>query len=153
VPCTNKQIFWARLYRIKPAATYQISHTGQAPARAVCVWKMCACRGTSTLKVSAICAPFFCHSEPKLATLEFSRRQKHLPPTAVNQKHPGFGRFSPSPFFRTAFWFSKSLCGAENRGSDSLIRKRPTSTSRAVETPANRPAPGASMISGSADQR
>jgi hypothetical protein len=51
-------------------------------------------------KVSAPCAPFFCHSEPKLATLKFLRRQKKLPPTAVNQTHPRFGRFSPSPFKR-----------------------------------------------------
>jgi hypothetical protein len=37
----------------------------------------------------------FCHSAfwPKLATLESLRRQKKLPPTAVDQKHPGFGRF------------------------------------------------------------
>jgi hypothetical protein len=27
-------------------------------------------------------------------------QQNNLPPTAVNQKHPGFGRFSPSPFER-----------------------------------------------------
>jgi hypothetical protein len=43
VPGTNKHfVFWARLYRIKAAATYKISHTGQAPARVV--WKMFACR-------------------------------------------------------------------------------------------------------------
>jgi hypothetical protein len=47
----------------------------------------------------------FCHSEPKLATLKFLRRQKKLPPTAVNQKHPGFGRFSPSPFERRFDFF------------------------------------------------
>jgi hypothetical protein len=69
----------------------------------------------------------FCHSEPKLATLKFLRRQKKLPPTAVNQKHPGFGRFSPSPFERRFDFFSKSLCGAKTKESDSLIRKRPPS--------------------------
>jgi hypothetical protein len=57
-------------------------------------------------KVSASCAcAVFCHSEPKLATLKFLRRQKNLPPTAVNQKHPGFGRFSPSPFERRFDFF------------------------------------------------
>jgi hypothetical protein len=43
--------------------------------------------------------------------LKFLRRQKNLPPTAVNQKHPGFvGRFSPSPFERRfAFFLSRSV--------------------------------------------
>jgi hypothetical protein len=53
------------------------------------------------------------------------RRQKNLPPTAVNQKHPVFGRFSPSPFERHFPPPPKSLCGAKNKESDSLIRKRP----------------------------
>jgi hypothetical protein len=36
------------------------------------------------------------------------------PPTAVNQKDPGFGRFSPGAFeWRFAF-FSESLCGNLN---------------------------------------
>jgi hypothetical protein len=61
-------------------------------------------------KVSALCVPFFCHSVPKLATLKFLRRKKNLPPTAVNQKHPGFGRFSPSPFERRFdFFLSRSV--------------------------------------------
>jgi hypothetical protein len=34
----QQAFFWARLCRIKAAATYQISHTGQAPARVD--WKM-----------------------------------------------------------------------------------------------------------------
>jgi hypothetical protein len=34
------------------------------------------------------------------------RRQKNLPPT-VNQKHPGFGRFSPSPFERRFDFFRR----------------------------------------------
>jgi hypothetical protein len=38
------------------------------------------------------------HSEAKLATLKFLCRSKTLPPTAVKQKDPGFGRFSRSPF-------------------------------------------------------
>jgi hypothetical protein len=74
----------------------------------------------------------FCHSEPKLATLKFLRRQKDLPPTAANQKHPGFGHFSPSPFELRFDLFSKnkslgekSLCGAKKKESDGLIRKRP----------------------------
>jgi hypothetical protein len=59
----------------------------------------------------------FCDSEAKLATLKFLRGQKNLPPTAVNQKHPGFGRFSRSTIeLRFAFFFSKSLCGAKNKG-------------------------------------
>jgi hypothetical protein len=59
--------------------------------------------------ISFVCA-VFCHSEPKLATLKFLRRQKNLPPTAVNQKHPGFGRFSLSPFERRfAFFLSRSV--------------------------------------------
>jgi hypothetical protein len=63
----------------------------------------------------------FCHSEPKLATLKFLRRQKNLPPTAANQKHPGFGRFSPSPFEQRFDFFSKSLCGAKNKESGGLM--------------------------------
>jgi hypothetical protein len=52
----------------------------------------------------------FCHYEPKLANLKFLRRQKKLPPTAVNQKHPGFGRFSPSPFeWRFDFFLNRSV--------------------------------------------
>jgi hypothetical protein len=47
----------------------------------------------------------FCHSEPKLATLKLLRRQKYLPPTAVNQKHPGFGVLFLAKPFRTAFFF------------------------------------------------
>jgi hypothetical protein len=58
---------------------------------------------SETQSISFICA-VFSHSEPKLATLKFLRRQK-LPPTAVNQKHPGFGRFSPSPFERRFDFF------------------------------------------------
>jgi hypothetical protein len=73
----------------------------------------------------------FCHSEPKLATLKFLRRQNNLPPTAANQKHPGFGRFSPSPFERRFFFFlSRSveqktrnmIAKSENdRSSDVLV--------------------------------
>ena len=60
-------------------------------------------------KVSALCVPFFCHSEPKLATLKFLRRQKNLPPTAVNQKDPGFGRFSRSSFeWRFSFFLNRA---------------------------------------------
>jgi hypothetical protein len=33
-------------------------------------------------KVSVFVCAVFCHSEPKLATLKFLRRQKKLPPTA-----------------------------------------------------------------------
>jgi hypothetical protein len=40
----------------------------------------------------------FCHSEPKLATLKFLCRQKGLPPTAVNQKDPGFELLSARAF-------------------------------------------------------
>jgi hypothetical protein len=51
----------------------------------------------------------FCHYELKLATLKFLRRQKKLQisrlRTAVDQKHPGFGRFSPSPFERRFDYF------------------------------------------------
>jgi hypothetical protein len=67
----------------------------------------------------------FCHSEPKLATLKFLRRQKHLPPTAVNQKHPGFGRFSPSPVERLFDFFLSRSVELKSKESDGLIRKRP----------------------------
>jgi hypothetical protein len=40
----------------------------------------------------------FYDSEAKLAILKFLRRQKNLPPAAMNQKHPGFGRFLPRAF-------------------------------------------------------
>jgi hypothetical protein len=49
-------------------------------------------------KVSALCAPLFCHSEPKLATPKFLRRQKNLPPTYGGEpKTPRIWAFSPSP--------------------------------------------------------
>jgi hypothetical protein len=76
-------------------------------------------------KVSALCAPFLCHSEPKLATLKFLRRQKKTSTDGGEPKTPWIWAFLAKPF-RTAFWgFSKSLCGAKNKESDGLIRKRP----------------------------
>jgi hypothetical protein len=53
--------------------------------------------GKQIHKVWASCAPF-CDSDTKLATPNFLRRQKNLPPSAVNQKDPGFGRFSLRAF-------------------------------------------------------
>jgi hypothetical protein len=53
----------------------------------------------------------FCHSKGKLATLnsEVLVSLKQLPPTAVNQKDPGFGRFSPRAFeWRFAFFLNRS---------------------------------------------
>jgi hypothetical protein len=60
----------------------------------------------------------FCDSEAKLATLKFLRRQKKHPPVAVNQKHPGLGRFSGSPFER---WFSFFLNRAVELRTRNLI--------------------------------
>jgi hypothetical protein len=45
----------------------------------------------------------------------------------VNQKDPGFGRFSRRSFERRFYFFPESLCGAKNRESDSLTKLRPTS--------------------------
>jgi hypothetical protein len=45
------------------------------------------------------------HSEAKLATLKFLCRPKKLPPSALKQKDPGFGRFSRSSFERVLILF------------------------------------------------
>jgi hypothetical protein len=41
---------------------------------------------------------FIFHSVAKLATLKFLCARKKLPPLALKQKDPGFGRFSQSSF-------------------------------------------------------
>ena len=51
----------------------------------------------------------FCDSDTKLATPSFLRRQKNLLPSAVNQKDPGFGRFSLRAFeWRSGFFLNRA---------------------------------------------
>jgi hypothetical protein len=70
--------------------------------------------------VSSPCAPFFYILSPNWPlSLKFLRRQKNLlPTTAVNQRHPGFGRFSPGPFerrFASSFFLERSFTLAAQR--------------------------------------
>jgi hypothetical protein len=75
---------------LRPVQPYQISHTGQAPARQHVLFGRCLLADIAlqalhptiidhligdTKYQLRVCA-VFCHSEPKLATLKFLRRQK-----------------------------------------------------------------------------
>jgi hypothetical protein len=50
---------------------------------------------------------------------------KQPPAFGVEAKIPRISAFLAEPFRAVFCYFSKSLCGAKNRESDSLIRKRP----------------------------
>jgi hypothetical protein len=110
---TNKLFFCARLYRIKAAATYHESVTQakrqhvlfgrclladialQALRRRPSHWNRTA---YWRHKVAASCAPFYAILSPNWPLWSSCVAKKIS--SAVNQKHPGFGHFSPSPFKR-----------------------------------------------------
>jgi hypothetical protein len=68
----------------------------------------------------------FFHSKAKLAALKSLCRRKKLPPTAVNQKDPGFELLSAGAFtWRFSFYLSCLLC-KKNKELASLTKKPPS---------------------------